>query len=74
MLIIHTSDLHLDSKMESNLKANKAKERKNELLEAFARMVNLANRYLVKVILIAGDMFDKSRVNLKTKGFIFFYV
>lgn len=71
MLIIHTSDLHLDSKMESNLKANKAKERKNELLEAFARMVNLANRYLVKVILIAGDMFDKSRVNLKTKGFIF---
>ena len=39
MKIIHTADLHFDSKLETNLDALKAKDRKKELLSTFERMV-----------------------------------
>ena len=39
MKMIHCADLHLDSKMESNLSAEKARERREELLQTFERMV-----------------------------------
>ena len=42
MKLIHCADLHLDSKMESNLGKEKAKERKGELLYTFERMINYA--------------------------------
>ncbi len=60
MKIIHTADLHLDSKMESNLPVSKARERKNEILETFKSMISFAKEQDVKAILIAGDLFDKS--------------
>lgn len=67
MKIIHCADLHLDSKMQTNLDAKKAKERKAELLGTFRRMVSYAAMNQVAAILIAGDLFDTKRVS-RTAG------
>ena len=45
--------------MESNLPIEKARERREELLETYERMVEYADANRVRVILIAGDLFDK---------------
>ena len=68
MKIIHCSDLHLDSKMETNLDKEKARERKNEILITFEKMVDYAKKNKVKIIIIAGDLFDKKTVSIKTKN------
>lgn len=70
MKIIHCSDLHLDSKMETNLDKEKARQRKNEILIAFQNMVNFANENDVKVIIIAGDLFDKNKISVKAKNIV----
>lgn len=67
MKIIHCADLHLDSKMETNLSAPKAKERKREILNTFERMVDYAQQHAVAAIIIAGDMFDTTRITNFTK-------
>ncbi|MCQ2382581.1 MAG: metallophosphoesterase [Clostridia bacterium] len=67
MKIIHCADLHLDSKMETNLAPAKAKERKRELLNTFERMVAYAEQNGVMAIIIAGDMFDTARVTNFTR-------
>ncbi len=67
MKIIHCADLHLDSKMETNLTVGKAKERKLEILHTFERMADYAQEHGVSVIIIAGDMFDTARVMTSTK-------
>ena len=61
MKIIHCADLHLDSKMETNLDENKAKDRRYELLDTFNRMISYAKENDVKAMIIAGDMFDTSK-------------
>ena len=71
MKIIHTADLHLDSKMQSNLSKDKAQERKKELVLTFEKMVEYAKTNNVEAIIIAGDMFDSKRVNVKTKERVF---
>ena len=58
MRIIHTADIHLDSKMETNLNGEKAKQRKSEILETFKKMVSYAVQNDVAAILISGDLFD----------------
>lgn len=58
MKIIHCADLHLDSKMETNLTAAQASERRYEILASFEDMIKYGKRVGVKVIIIAGDMFD----------------
>ena len=70
MKIIHCADLHLDSKMETNLNKEKAKERKNEILLTFEKMVEYANKNGVKAIIIAGDMFDKNQITQKAKKIV----
>ena len=70
MKIIHCSDLHLDSKMEANLSKEKSKQRKNEMLFAFQNMINFANENNVKIIIIAGDLFDKNKVSVKAKNMV----
>lgn len=70
MKIIHCSDLHLDSKMETNLSKEKAKERKNEILLTFEKMVQYAKKQEVKAIIIAGDMFDKKNITQKAKNMV----
>lgn len=67
MKLIHCADLHLDSRMESNLGKEKAKERRNELLRGFERLVSYAKNNQVEGILIAGDLFDTKRVSATTK-------
>ena len=68
MKIIHCSDLHLDSKMQANLDTNKAKERRNEILLTYKKMVQYAKENDVRIILIAGDLFDKKEITIKTKN------
>ncbi len=67
MKIIHCADLHLDSKLEANLDAYKAKERRSEILDTFERMVDYAANNGVTAIVIAGDMFDTARIKNSTK-------
>ena len=70
MKIIHCSDLHLDSKLEANLDKEKAKQRRNEILYSFQNMVNFANNNDVRIIIIAGDLFDKNKVSVKAKNIV----
>lgn len=65
MRFIHCADIHLDSKMETNLSSPKAKERKKEILNTFERMVAYATENDVKAIIIAGDMFDTAILTQK---------
>ena len=66
MKLIHCSDLHLDSKMESNLTSAMAQERNNEICATFSRMAGYAAEQGVRAVLIAGDLFDSRRVTGKT--------
>lgn len=66
MKIIHTADLHLDSKLETNLDRQKAQKRKKELVLAFENLVTYAKNENVRVVLIAGDMFDHNKVTQST--------
>lgn len=68
--IIHCADLHLDSKMETHLSAEKAKIRKAEILQTFSNMVEFAKENDVKIIMIAGDMFDQNKIQEKTKQYV----
>ena len=70
MKIIHTADLHLDSRLETNLDPIKAKERKRELLISFENLVNYAINNEVDAILISGDLFDRPKTSTKTKEYI----
>lgn len=67
MKIIHCADLHLDSKMESNLDRDAASLRREELLDTFENMVNYARKEQVRVIMIVGDLFDKPNVRKAAK-------
>lgn len=66
MKIIHTADLHLDSRLETNLDSNKAKKRRKELISAFENTVAYAIENGVGLFLVAGDMFDTSKVTRAT--------
>ena len=70
MKLIHCADLHLDSPMESNLSAEKARERKAEILSTFAKLVRLADESEVAAILIAGDLFDSDHITKKTEKYV----
>ena len=67
MRIIHCADLHLDSKMESNLDKDQALLRRSELIETYERMVEYAVDNQVRAILIAGDLFDKTHIRKEVK-------
>ena len=49
--------------MTANLPKEQAKERRNEILRTFTRMVEYAKKNSVSVILIAGDLFDNRNVS-----------
>lgn len=70
MKIVHCSDLHLDSKLETNLTADQAIQRNHEILHSFSRMVKFAIEKGVSVILIAGDLFDRERTTRISTDFI----
>ena len=70
MKLIHCADLHLDSPMESNLPAEKARERRSEILSTFSELVRHADENGADAILIAGDLFDSKRTTRKTEQYI----
>ena len=74
MRMIHCADLHLDSAMTTHLDRDKAKERKQELLNAFIKMVEFAAANRVEAILIAGDMFDTREVQRTTKNTVIYEI
>ena len=63
MKLIHTADLHLDAPAEAHLSPEQSKERRNELLLSFRRLVQYAAEENVSAILIAGDLFDRKTVS-----------
>ena len=74
MKLIHCADIHLDSPMETNLSADKARERKLEIRSTFARMVRTAAEEGVEAILIAGDLFDGARVTKSTENYVLDFI
>lgn len=68
MKIIHCADLHLDSKLNTNLGGAKKRERKAELLNTFTRMIDYAVKNDVRAVIIAGDMFDKKNVSVTARN------
>lgn len=70
MKLIHCADLHLDSKMDSNLDKESAKERKREILQTFERMIMYAIRNGISAILIVGDMFDTKNISATTRNVV----
>ena len=70
MKLIHCADLHLDSPMESNLSVEQAKERKNEILGTFARLLQLASESRADGVLISGDLFDSRHITKKTERYV----
>ena len=70
MKLIHCGDIHLDSRMESNLSTEKARERNAEICATFTRMIRYGLDHGVKVLLIAGDLFDTCRASSQTVQFV----
>lgn len=68
MKFIHCADIHLDSKMQTHLTIELSKERKNEILLTFERLIKYAKDNGVSVIVIAGDMFDTSKTTSITRN------
>lgn len=66
MKIIHCADIHLDSRMHSVYEPGRARERRNEILNSFCRMVEYASENHVSAILICGDLFDTNNVSALT--------
>ncbi len=62
MKILHTSDLHLGSKLTANLDAIKSKQRKAEILSNFDRLLFTAKEMGVELVIIAGDLFDTENI------------
>lgn len=70
MKLIHCADLHLDSKMDTNLDKESAKERKGEILHTFERMIMYAAQNEISAILIADDMFDVKNISATTRNVV----
>ena len=67
MKFIHCADLHLASPLESRFSPEKARKRRNELFDTFARLADKAEAEGVCAVLIAGDIFDEEKIALSAK-------
>ena len=65
MRIIHTSDLHINSPLNTHLTPAKTRERRDELLLSFRNLTNEAMALGAEAVIIAGDLFDSERVSSK---------
>jgi DNA repair exonuclease SbcCD nuclease subunit len=64
--LIHCADLHLDSKLDTNLSPEQARQRGEELCHTTLRLVDYAKENGVAGVLLAGDLFDTQRVSRRT--------
>lgn len=53
--------------MESNLSAEQARQRREEMLDTFRRMLDYGQSRGVKAVLMAGDLFDKQHIRKVVK-------
>lgn len=67
MKIIHCSDLHLDSKIEG-LPSEKSAKRREEIVRSFERLASYATQNSVRCVIIAGDMFDTTKITQRTRS------
>ena len=65
MKLIHCADLHLDARMEASLPREKARERRQEVMRTFTRMVETAEDQGVEAILMCGDLFDAKTISAR---------
>lgn len=65
MKIFHTADIHLNSKLKSNLDDNKAKIRREEITKNFYALIEKAQNECADFFIIAGDMFDTDMGNTR---------
>lgn len=70
MKLIHCSDLHLDSKMNTRFSPEMGQQRNHEICLTFERMIHFANKNDINVILLCGDLFDTSRTRHTTVEYI----
>ena len=70
MKLIHCADIHLDSALGTHLPPDKAAARRSEMLQTFAAMAAYAKENEVRAVIIAGDLFDVSRVTRKAAAFV----
>lgn len=66
MKILHCADLHMDSPMETHMTRVQAATRNAEILKSFQRMTAYAEQEKIRLVLIAGDLFDGERVTRRT--------
>ncbi|MBM3149586.1 MAG: hypothetical protein FJZ88_06130, partial [Chloroflexi bacterium] len=59
--LLHTADIHLGR--EFPLLGEKGKEYRNQLVTTFDKIIDLAIKENVSLLLIAGDLFDTNRVH-----------
>ncbi len=62
MKIIHTSDIHLASKLTTRLPSSKIASRRRELTQNFLRMCSEGMKEGVSAVIIAGDLFDTEKI------------
>ncbi len=70
MKIIHCADVHLGSKIDRFPKEISQK-RKEEVRKSFSRMVEFAKKEGVKLLLLAGDVFDGEKPYKKDTDFFY---
>ena len=63
MKIIHTADLHLNSKLQTHFTQELAEKLNYKLLFAFEDLCIKASTLGVKIVLICGDLFDSEKVS-----------
>ena len=63
MKFIHTSDIHLASKLTTRLPSSKVASRRRELTQGFIRMCSEGMTLGVSTIVIAGDLFDSEKIS-----------
>ncbi len=71
MKLIHAADIHLGSKLGAKLPSEKSQQRRRELRDTFARLVDYAKENGIHAILLSGDVFDEDTP--KTKDVDYFY-
>ncbi len=68
--LLHCADLHLGARMTTHLDPRRAKERREELLLTFGRIVETAAERQVQAVLLVGDLFDTARVTVSTRRYV----
>lgn len=63
MKFIHTSDIHLASKLTTRLPSSKVSSRRRELTQGFVRLCSEAMSLGASAVVIAGDLFDSEKIS-----------